>query len=319
MDNSIPWASVTGVTRAITTDDKQGGFQCGPADRELFNQLFKALTGEFNSVVAAAGTTQTDATDNALLLAIEALIAAATGTADVSNYILFSQARVRLPIHFEVQTTDKTLGVITPSTGQIRIPASKTFLHRGIWPVTTSLTNIATAASKTYHLRWNPTDSFALKDLADSGYNPTSATEDSAVFDSTYDDMLVARVTTTSGNVVTVTNLANGVSLSKQNVWRDADFTDALDWTQMNASDLVLNWARTPVLASVSLSEWRSNTPGPNGNPTGNAEGSCRGIGVRINPSNPVTRYHIPNFQFYYEDSTRTSGKASVLQTALAA
>src|SRR5690606_7581460 len=48
-----------------------------------------------------------------------------------------------------------------------------------------------------------------LKYLLDGAYNPTTLAETDPVFDSTFDDMLVARIVTNASNVATITSLAN--------------------------------------------------------------------------------------------------------------
>lgn len=295
-DFSTPFSSTGGNNRLPTVDERQEGFPCGPADQTLFNGMFRRIEAELQSIIAGAGITGDDSDDTIVYQAILALIAAATGGS--GDYVLMTQARARLPIFPDVQTTDGTLGVTTPATGQIRIPGSKTFLHRGIYPVTTSLTDIATLASKTYHLRWNPTDGFALKDVADTGYNPTSAAETSAIFDSTYDDMLAAKVTTNSSNVVTVTNLVNQVRLRSKTSQRSA-LDAALDWSTLSGSSVSLNWARTPEAAFPSISEFRSANVGPSGSITASANGIIRNVGARLTT---VTRYGLGNIQYYYED-----------------
>lgn len=207
-DFNPPWAN--GADRREPTGAEQdGGFQCGPADMALFNWLNWATQSEINKVIMQAGLVPSNSDMTQLYQAIQALIAAATGGGDVSNYVLMTQARARLPIFPEVQNAQFHFGVITPGTGQIRVPAGVTFLHRGIFPITSVQTDFATDPSKTYHLRWNPTDGFSLKDLTSGVYNPSTLAETVANFDSTYDDMLVARVITNSSNVPTITNLIN--------------------------------------------------------------------------------------------------------------
>lgn len=314
-DFSTPFSSVGGNNRLPTVDEQQEGFPCGPADQALFNGLFRALQAEIGDIVDYAGVTPSSSDDTTLRQAVLALIAAATGGS--GDYVLMAQARARLPIFPDVQTVDGTLGVTTPGTGQIRIPASKTFLHRGIFPVTTTLTDIATLASKTYHLRWNPTDGFALKDLSNGTYNPSTLLDGNAAFDSTYDDMLVARVTTNSSNVPTVTNLINSIQLSNQTT-RRAALADSVTWTTLAASGISLNWARTPIISNVALNEVRSANAGPPG-PMGATNGTMRGTGARLTT---VTRYSVGDIEYYYEDNqTGTpngNGLFSVVITALA-
>lgn len=207
-DFTTPFASAA-ERRMPTTDERQNGFPCGPADQRLFNGLFHRLESEVGSVLTAAGLTQSDSNLGQLAEAVQALIDAATGGGDPETYLLLAQARARLPIFPEVLTTTGKLTVTSPGVGVARLGGGATFTHRGIFNVTTSQTDFNTDASKTYHLRWNPTDGFSLKDLASPTYNPTAAAETSSLFDSKFDDMLVARVISNSSNVLSITPLIN--------------------------------------------------------------------------------------------------------------
>jgi hypothetical protein len=315
-DFSTPFGSTGGNTRLPTIDERQEGFPCGPADQQLFNGLFRRIEAELQGVIAGAGVDGDDTNDTVLYQSILALIAAATGGS--GDYVLMTQARSRLPIFPDVQTSDGSMGVTSPGTGQIRIPASKTFLHRGIFPVTTSQTDIATNASKTYHLRWNPTDGFQLKDLADITYNPSVAAETSGIFDSTFDDMLVARVVTNSSNVPTITNLLNKVRLSSQTDLRKV-LAGALDWTSLADTAVTLNWARTPIIYQANLTELRSNNSGPSGSPTPLSQGIFRASGWRFTTK---SRYGNGNLEYYYEDdkagTSADQGLFAINVTALA-
>lgn len=209
MANFNPPFSNSADLRYPTSDERSGGFECGPADRELFNGLFHRLESEVGAVIDGAGIVQDDGDLTQLYQAIQALINAATGGGDPNQFLLVAQARARLPIFPETQTADGRINVVTNGTGSIRVPGGITFLHRGIFPVVTAQTDFATSISKTYHLRWNPTDGFQLMDLTDPAYNPTTAPESSPIFDSTYDNMLVSRIVTNSSNLATITNLVN--------------------------------------------------------------------------------------------------------------
>lgn len=155
-----------------------------------------------------------------------ALIDAATG-GNPAGYILMTQARARLPIFPEVINTDGRIIVTSPGTGQVRLPGGVDFLHRGIFTVTTSQTDFATDPSKTYHLRWDPTNGFRLIDVANNVYNPTALVETNIKFDSTFDDIIFARVITNSSNVPTITNLANKNLLTADGYGASAPFGDA--------------------------------------------------------------------------------------------
>jgi hypothetical protein len=207
---------------------------------------------EIMAVISAAGIPGSTEDLTQLLQAIQALIAAATGGGDTSNFVLMTAARARLPIFPEVLTEDGRIPVITPSTGQVRVPAGYNFLHRGIFNITTVQTDFATTASKTYHLRWTPGAGFAMKDLADTGYNPGGALAETDIsFDSAYDDMLVAKVVTTGGNVVTVTNLSNKNRLfdSFRASGGPSLITGDNGW-QFNYTRII-NWARRPAVFSL--------------------------------------------------------------------
>lgn len=251
-DFDPPFASVGGVNRSPTTDEQSDGFQCGGADLILFNRLFGRIEAELKAIQDAGGIAGSEGDDTTVKQAIEAMIAAATGGGDTSQFVLFSQAQARLPIFPEVTTNNGVIAVTDLGTGNIRIPASATILHRGIRTYTTVQTDLATTASKTYHLRWNPTDGFTLKDLSDTGYNPTVAAETNAAFDSTYDDMIVARIVTNSSNVPTITNLVNKAVLNYSQGVLATNFTNS--GLSEARGDIVatLNWSRAPSRKATS-------------------------------------------------------------------
>ena len=204
---STPFGNNSG-RRLPTADEKVNGFPCGPADQTLFNGLFHRLESELGNLITHAGLTGSDADYSQVRKAIEALISAATGGGDVSNYLLMTQARTRLPIYPEVVSTDGKINISAPATGTVRVPGNVDLVHRGIFTVTSAETDFTTQANKTYHVRWNPTDGFTLNDLSSATYNPSAAAETSTVFDSTFDDMLLSRVVTNSSNVATFTKLS---------------------------------------------------------------------------------------------------------------
>ncbi|KQV27609.1 hypothetical protein ASC97_04325 [Rhizobium sp. Root1203] len=201
------------------------------------------------AVIAAAGLTPSSSDLTQLLQAINNLIAAATGSGGDENFVLMTEARVRLPIFPEVMTADGRLPVVSPAAGQVRVPAAYDFLHRGIYNVTTVQQDFATAATKTYHLRWTPGSGFALKDLADGAYNPGALSEDHASFDSTFDNMLVARVVTNPSNVPTITNLANLNRLKLSTVKTGAASALNSNFASLFTGTEAINWARTPTAA----------------------------------------------------------------------
>lgn len=237
-----------GERRLPNTTEQQLGFSCDPAQlRELFNGLFWLLQGQVKDIADEAGVTPSQDGDITLLKrAVLSLIASATGGGTADDYIMMTQARSRLPFYPDVLNVDGHLSVVSPSTGLVRVPAGLDFMHRGIYRVTTAQTDFPTDPSKTYHLRWNPADGFVLRDLASGSYNSGSLAEVNPVFDSTYDDMLVARVITNSSNAASVTNLINKVDLTRRAVLHGTD----LQLVGANASNVLVqdsyNWARTP-------------------------------------------------------------------------
>ena len=195
-DFDPPFAD-SGERRIPTASERANGFPCGPADQKLFNGMFNTLEGQFKHLGDQAGVMPTGDNDHTYnFRAIEALIAAATGGGNTSQYLLISQARARLPIYPEIQSADGRMIVSSPATGTVRIPGGVDFAHRGIFLETTTQTDFVTDPSKTYHVRWDITNGYTLNDLASATYNPSTLPETDASFDSTYDDMLIARVIT---------------------------------------------------------------------------------------------------------------------------
>jgi len=216
---------------------------------------------ELVNLISFAGITPSNSDLEQVRKAVQALIAAATGGGDVSDYVLMSQARARLPIYPEILTADGRINVTSPGAGSILVPATVACQHRGIHLFNTSDyleadRTFATSANKTYHLRWTPEAGFALKDVANATYNPGGLlAEGAAAFDSTYDDMLVARVVTSAGNVATITNLANRERLASLiDTVGTIVANDNADSTLFRFAG-TFNWSRTPlVLHSVTRS-----------------------------------------------------------------
>lgn len=215
---------------------------------------------ELDHLINYAGLVPGDTDLQQVRKAIEALIAAATGGGATADYLLIAQARARLPIFPAIETADGRMNVSSPGAGTILVPPAVSFSHRGIYPVSTSDypeidRTFATTANKTYHCRWGYGAGFRLADVADAAYNPTLAAETSSLFDSSHDDMLIARVVTNAANVATITNLKNSHQLS---ALFEARYTDAINFTASGifaASRVVSvehNWARKPVHSAIN-------------------------------------------------------------------
>lgn len=264
MDFDPAFANLSADRRPPTAGEIDNGFPCGPLDIQLWNWLFWMITAELQEVVTFGGITPDNASTTTLRRAIEALIAAATGGGDTSQFLLVSQARARLPIFPDVQTALGTFGVFSPAPGTIRIPAAVNFSHRGIYPLVTTLTDIASNISKTYHLRYNFTTAvWALKDLADTAvYNPAASAEDDPKFDSTYDDMLVARVITNASNVATIVELSNRATLRKV-LQQSVTPVHNVNHAWVSDFSIPINWARTPsmCLGKASIAATATGTP----------------------------------------------------------
>lgn len=249
-DFAIPFGT-NGEKRQPTTVEKDVGFLCGPADQPLFTGLIHDLQSEVGNVIAEAGLTPSSNNLAQLKEAILALIAAAVpAEEDLSTLLSLAQARARLPIYPDVQTLTGKMTVVSPGTGIVRLGGGVTFTHRGIFNITTDQVDFNTDASKTYHLRWNPTDGFTLKDLASGIYNPGAVAETDVKFDSTFDDMLVARVITNSSNVVTPTPLVN------KDRWRFDGYLvmgAAAQGTPTPQASEVINFARRPIASLVMV------------------------------------------------------------------
>ena len=247
---ATPFAS-TALRRLPNSDEKLNGFPCGPADIKLFNGLWWQIHKELDAIHQAGGIAGTDDTTNTTLLNIQALIDAATGGGGSELYLLMSQARSRNPVFPIILTADYRIICSSPGAGTVRIPGGVSFLHRGFGIEETVETDFATLASKNYHLRWSYADGYSLKDLSDIAYNPTALSESNSIFDSTYDDMLLARVITNSSNVAAITNLANNNKLSAS-FEKTTKEQHATDWLALPELTGVLNWARTPSILSVT-------------------------------------------------------------------
>jgi hypothetical protein len=266
-----------GPKRLPTESERQNGFPCGPADQLLFNGLFHDIQAELGHLISYAGLTDNSDDLQQVRKAIEALITAAIGGIDegegpdLTGFVLLSQLRSRIPLFPEILTTDNRINITSPGSGSILVPPTINILHRGVFPKSTSdftelARTFATAANKTYHLRLNlapGSEALSLKDLANGTYNPTAAAESDPKFDSTYDDVLLARIVTNGSNVATITNLRNAVELD-DNVTNTGSFAlanqNGADRTVVNT----FNWARRPRIVSIFHSfggtgDWQVN------------------------------------------------------------
>lgn len=292
MANFSPPFSTSADFRFPTSDERQNGFDCGPADRELFNGLFHRIEAEMGNVITEAGLTPTDSDLTQLLQAIQAMIDAATGGGVTENYLLMTQARARLPIFPEIQSADGSITVTAPAAATVRVPGGVTFMHRGIFPITTAQTDFTTEANKTYHIRYivgdGPGTGLVIKSLTDPAYNPSSLAEGNPTFDSKYDDMLIARVITNAANTPTITNLINkhvmratGEEVSAMgSLTPDKHENDVRPSLITQGTRVTLNFARTPLAMLTAVNDMLITF--------GTGVANERSVGVK-----PLNRYQI--------------------------
>lgn len=213
---------------------------------------------EIVHVIDYAGLDSSGTDLEQLRKAIEALIDAKIeildppGAPDLSPFLTMAQARARLLFFPHVPVAPYHFGVISPGTGAVRIPLGTTFWHRGVFSYTTVQTDFATDPSKTYHLRCDMTTGvFTLKDVSNVVYNPGALADANPTFDTTYDNMLIARVVTSGLNAVTITNLINlhGLGIGASLLIQTGHGSPS-----PGSFSQTLNWGRKPKSYSCAIS-----------------------------------------------------------------
>lgn len=159
--------------------------------------------------------------------------------------------------------------VTSPSVGTVRIAAGTSWTHRGAFSYTSAQTDLTTVAGKTYHLRWDRVNGFALYDLASGAYNPSSVPETDVSFDTSFDSMLIALVVTSAGNVSTITSLVNKDRLALS-LRTTGTITDSGSGSRSLSTSVSLNWSRTPNQRAIS-GNVKSDKPSPAGTMDGHA------------------------------------------------
>lgn len=220
-----PGSNTPNVTTSRPADDAEYGVNdtwfkdCTSPEAQdgtkIKASILNRTIAQLRRAIRGMGITENNTDDDMLLKAIQK--AGSTSTV-INQFIAY------LPMFPEIQTETAKFA-LTTSTGQIVINAGQTWVHRGAFQKSTdeydlSARTFVTVANKTYHLRWkwngpSISPSFHLFDLSDSGYNTAAAPETHPKFDSTYDDMLIARIVTNGANALTVTPLVNRMRLSQ--------------------------------------------------------------------------------------------------------
>jgi hypothetical protein len=104
--------------------------------------------------------------------------------------------------------------------------------------------------AKTYHVRFSMESGIYIKAVDDASYNPDSLSESDRLFDTTYDDALLAKI---EGAIVTaLINLSDSLSFTYDGLPNSTD--SALGGNDYTGSfELPLNWSRSPVSDSVEI------------------------------------------------------------------
>ena len=215
-----------------------------PSGKSLENPMREIL-----AVIEAAGLTPTNSDLTQLLQAINALITLGGGGGGGGDPVDFSLNPV-----FPHVTVGGGIMSVSSSSGQVQLAAGQIFVHRGGVLYNTTDIDVAdrtktTTALKTYHLRWRyngGTPVLVLADLADSGYNPGALAETNAAFDTTFDDMLIARVVTDAANTPTVTALKNLNRLAHSEILSGTGGVNVGSNGSNWLFTKTLNWARSP-------------------------------------------------------------------------
>lgn len=170
----------------------------------------------------------------------------------------------KIPYYPDILTPSATLAMSVQGDNSLCINPEQFFIWRGVWKINTSDYNLASrtfafVANATYHLRWRASVGFELKNLQDAHYNPGALLETHTAFDTTYDDVLLARIITSDTNVPTITLLKNQHML--RTVWHSDDIPC---WVGLQTNQVyhqtpaqaiyALNWGRCPITHFFGMS-----------------------------------------------------------------
>ncbi len=163
-----------------------------------------------------------------------------------------------LPIFPEAETANNLLSIVNNGNGTVTLAAGQSILFRGWEHVSTdsytlAARTFATVANKVYHLRLRRQTGPALLDIADVGYNPTGLAEYDTAFDSTFDDLLAARIVTSVTNVPTIVPLANIARMTGRIEAAPRSIVYPSGAETNHYFDFTMALARTPRLALHSM------------------------------------------------------------------
>ncbi|MEM5529547.1 tail fiber protein [Gammaproteobacteria bacterium AS21] len=157
-----------------------------------------------------------------------------------------------LPIFPEIINNDKKL-LISLSVGKLTIAENQVIRFRGWRDINTdNLSNLSFTLdlAKTYHLRFDIDNELSLNDIESSDYNPDSLSESDRSFDTTYDNVLLAKIS--NGVVTTLINQSEPFSLTYDGLPNSADATPTGN-DYVGSFELPLNWSRSPISDSVEI------------------------------------------------------------------
>lgn len=177
------------------------------------------------------------------------------------------------PIYPEILTPEFTLSVSGVNNGDgtatISIAEGQEFLIQDVKVNTTGRTDLSftvpipTTAGQvdTYHLRYSLNgkainsyipnkNSFYFVNVMDTNYNPSGVSEEDPQFDTTYDDMLVAKIEIDDAGNITITSLKNRQKLTS-NTRVDAKINSTPNDTYPPTVNIEvsINWSRKPFVS----------------------------------------------------------------------
>lgn len=245
---------VNGARWVDIGDDRRGfrsqSLAAGIFGTEVTSDWLNAIQEELLTVIQQAGLEPDPDDWTQLYQALQLIFP------NLSAYVTKSAVRSYLAMHPRVLTVSGKLA-FTTGAGSVTLSAEQGFVFRGLFGFSTddlATRTLATQPSKTYHVRIRHNDgtpALALKDLADAAYNPGALLETHPSFDTSYDDLFAARVTTDAANVPTVRPLVNMPSIEDEIVWSEDSFFNE---GQQHAHALMeLDWdlARTPIARPI--------------------------------------------------------------------
>lgn len=169
---------------------------------------------------------------------------------EITDALSVSRLGALFGVRPEIETPSQTLAITDNGNGTLTVEPGQTWVWRSFRrfssdDIDAGERTFATTASRTYHLRWSPTNGFQLKDTTDAAYNPGALAEDDAALDTVLDDMLVARVVTDGVNTPTITPLRNAMVLHDQ-IYDASPVTNSGENAAVKNVTHQINWAVRP-------------------------------------------------------------------------